>query len=97
MIHPSWSVWATWMGFVENPVNFMLQCGSKNCSPCPLLLWLHKTHHVRFDQHIQDGSLLPQRLSHQHHMKLFKKNPTLELQQERMKLPSSQMLQSEGP
>lgn len=33
MIHPSWSLWATGMGLVENPANFMVSCDSNNCSP----------------------------------------------------------------
>lgn len=33
MIHPSWSLWTTCTGLVENLAHFTVCCGSTNCSP----------------------------------------------------------------
>lgn len=85
MIHPSWWLWATGMGLVENPANFMVSCGSNNCSPWPLLLWVgepreagrpHKTCHIRLDQHTrwfstssEAASSAPHKLFKEHHFR----------------------------
>ena len=93
MIQPSWSLWATWMGLVENPANFPVYCGSGSRTPRPLLIWLHKTHHLCLDQHT-GWFLISSEAASSAHMKLFKKNPALELRQEQMQLRISQIHKS---